>query len=166
MGTVPIFPIFLICLLVIAAPARAFEAGGVALGASEAVVKEHYPNAYCKPLEWKSEAAERRCDDGRVRFAGVRSRITFYLKNDAVEAFDVRFDPDLAKRVAAALKESWGVPASEGVEVIERPDESPRKIYKVQWMSAEARAVLNAEREKERAWLRVSRGDFEQEIYR
>ena len=72
-----------ILLLLLLSPALAFgafDANGVKLGDNELAVKKAFPGIRCKPLEWKSDAAERRCDDARVAFAGVESRVTIYLK--------------------------------------------------------------------------------------
>lgn len=143
-----------------------FDANGVALGASEHDVKAQFPSAYCKPLEWASLAAERRCDEGRVPFAGTEGRITFYLRKDAVEAFEVRFDREHAERVVAALKTRYGKPVAEGHERIARRDKPPRELYKVRWEKAGQQAVMTAPLERGRASLTVSRGDFEEEIYR
>src|SRR5437868_9748338 len=70
----------------------AYDANDLTLGASEAEIKKNFPNAYCRELEWPSRAAERRCDDSRISFAGVDASVTFYLKRGEVEGFDVRFD--------------------------------------------------------------------------
>jgi hypothetical protein len=154
-------------LAVLSWPALAgFEANGVALGASERSVKKHFPSAYCKPLEWASRAAERRCDEARVPFAGTQARITFYLKKDAVEAFEVRFDTSEAQQLAAALKIRYGKPVSEGQETVERGNKAAREFYKVRWQKGGQRALLIAPLQKRRASLTVSRGDFEEEIYR
>src|SRR5438270_452493 len=79
-------------LLVLAAAnaGAAYDANDLTLGASEAQIKKNFPNAYCRELEWPSRAAERRCDDSRISFAGVDASVTFYLKRGAVEGFDVR----------------------------------------------------------------------------
>ena len=57
--------------------ALAYDANGAALGASEAEVMKRFPSARCQALEWKSKAADRRCDDAKMAFAGgVPGRIT------------------------------------------------------------------------------------------
>ncbi|TAK39553.1 MAG: hypothetical protein EPO29_10895, partial [Betaproteobacteria bacterium] len=63
----------LLCSALLAAPAAvwAFDLNGVALGAREADVKQAFLSAYCKPLDWKSRAADRRCDDARIAFGGI-----------------------------------------------------------------------------------------------
>ena len=55
--------------------AAAFDANGVKLGDSEAAIKKAFPGIRCKALEWKSDAADRRCDDPKVVFGGVESRV-------------------------------------------------------------------------------------------
>lgn len=144
----------------------AFDANGVAVGASERDVKSHFPAAHCKPLEWSSQAADRRCDDVKVPFAGIVARVTFYLKKDAVEAFEVRFDTKDAERLVSELKGRYGKPVSEEREKIERRGKPPRELYKVRWENGGQRAVMTAPLERKQASLTVSRGDFEQEIYR
>jgi hypothetical protein len=96
----------LVCatLLSLSAPARAFDANGVSLGGREAEVKKAFPSARCKPLEWRSEAADRRCDDAEISLGGIPARITFYLKRDAVQGFDLRFDTRDLERMSAFLK--------------------------------------------------------------
>lgn len=155
-------------LVVLAAlpAAAAYDANGVALGMSEAKVKQRFPSAYCKPLEWKSDAAERRCDDGKISFAGIEARITLFLKKDAVQAFDLRFDTKDLDKVAVYLKTAYGPPKYEGRELIRRGDKPPREIYKVRWEGGGDQAVLTSQLEKKRSELNVSRGNFEEEIYR
>ena len=133
------------------------DAEGVAIGAPEAEVKKHFPSAYCKPLEWKSRAADRRCDDGKGRFGGANVRITFYLRRDAVEAFDVRFSRRDTDRIVKALVERYGKPA-----VDKRDDKGVR----LEWRENPVRAVLSAPADKGRGSLLVARGDFEEEIYK
>jgi len=150
------------------APLRvlAFDVGGVALGASEAEIRSSFPSAYCKPLEWKSRAAERRCDDAQISFAGSPARVTFFLREDAVQGFNVRFAAKERPRVAAALKSRWGPPAAETRDVIPRKGSSEDEVYKMTWDKAGARATLIWRPEHKRCWLMVSRGDFAEEIYR
>jgi hypothetical protein len=143
----------------------AYDANGVALGASENALLERFPAANCKPLQWASRAADRRCDDAKVLIGGVQSRITFYLKADRVQAFDVRLESKDAERLAAFLKQRYGAPAGETRSKLEhRPGGG--ELYKVQWQKGEERAVLTSLTEKRRAFFTVSRGDFEDEIYR
>jgi hypothetical protein len=144
----------------------AYDADGVPLGASERDVRKRYPSARCKALEWESKAADRRCDDAKAVFAGIETRITFYLKKDAVEAFDLRFDSRFADRISSTLKARYGKPASEERESAERKGRPARQLYKVLWENQAERAVLTALSDKRRASLVVWRGAFEEEIYR
>jgi hypothetical protein len=139
-----------------------YDANDVALGASEKAVLKQFPAAHCAPLQWKSKAAERRCDDSKIVFGGVPGRITFYLKSDRVEAFDVRFDTKDADRVAAFLKKRYGAPEEETRTNLE----ARGPIYKVEWKKGGERASLTSQTQKSRASLTVWRGDFEDEIYR
>jgi hypothetical protein len=142
----------------------AYDANGVVLGADEDAVRRAYPSAHCKPLEWQSRAADRRCDDSRIRFGGAEARITFYLRRDKVEAFDVRFDTRDLDRVVAFLKERYGKPATEQRDTL--GDKKPRQVYKALWEGKEERAALVGQFDKRRASLLVSRGSFEEEIYK
>jgi len=143
-----------------------FDVNGVVLGGSEAQVKKAFPSVLCKPLEWASRAAERRCDDSKIAFGGVEARVTFYLRKDSVQAFDVRFDTKDLDRVKAFVKTRYGKPLAEANEKIERPEKPVREIYKARWESGADQAVLVSQLEKKRGTLTVSRGDFEEEIYR
>jgi hypothetical protein len=147
------------------AATAAFDANGVALGASEDDIKKRFPSAYCKPLEWASRAAERRCDDAKISFGGAEGRITFYLRKGAVQAFDVRFDTKDVDRVTNQLKSRYGKPVSEVKEAV-GPEGKVRELYKVLWESSPDRAVLTAQTGQKRASLLVSRGNFDEEIYR
>jgi len=153
------------CLLPLPALA-AYDANGVALGAAEGDIRKHFPSAHCKALEWESRAADRRCDDSRVAFGGIEARITFYLRKDKVEAFDLRFESREADRVVTFLKQRYGAPASEVRESLGDKGKTPRQVYKVLWEAKGERAVLTALYDKRRASLLVSRGNFEEEIYR
>jgi len=90
-----------------------FDANGISLGVDEEQVHKAFPSAHCRALEWKSRAAERRCDDAKIVFGGAPARITIYLKADRVQAFDVRFDEHDLQRVAAFLKQRYGKPLAE-----------------------------------------------------
>lgn len=159
--------LFLAAALAAASPrALAFDANGVALGAREADVKRAFPSAHCKPLEWKTDAADRRCDDGRASIGGVQSKITFYLKADAVQAFDIRFSANEAERVKAHLKSAWGAPLSEATETIQRKDGPARKILKARWEKGADRAVFTSAQDRRRGGVEVSRGNFPDEVYR
>lgn len=146
-----------------AAAAAAYDANGVALGSSEALVTKTFPTAVCQALQWSSAAAERRCDD-RVTVGGVQGRITFYLKADKVQAFDLRFDPKDVERLAAFLKKRYGAPASETREKVEH--RRGGELYRLLWEKGRERAVVTSQSDKRRAFFTVSRGDFEEEIYR
>jgi len=153
-------------LILLSPAAHAFDANGVALGGKESDVKAKFPSVRCKPLEWRSDAADRRCDDVKIPFAGVQARITFFLRNNEIQAFDVRFDMKDLERVSAFLKTHYGKPLAEATEVISRPDKEDRKVYKLRWEQGADRAILSAQLEKKTATLEVQRGNFEQEIYR
>lgn len=152
-------------LLLVAAPAEGFDANGVALGASEAEVKKAFPEARCKAMEWKTDAADRRCDQAAVQFGGADARISFFLKKDAVQAFDVRFDARDLERVAGYLRSRYGVPDAQGHEVIERRDRR-RELFKMRWKKGADRAVLTSQGGRRRVDLNVWRGDFDAEVYR
>lgn len=147
----------------------AYDANGVTLGTKEGEIRKHYPGARCKALEWASKAADRRCDDAQMRFAGIEARITFYLKKDTVEAFDIRFDTRHADKVADFLKARYGKPVSEQREPSEkgpRGEKGQVEVYKLLWEARGERALFVAVQDKRRASLLVSRGNFEEEIYR
>jgi hypothetical protein len=155
----------------LAAPAgAAYDIRAVKLGAAESDVKRALPSAHCKALEWKSKAADRRCDDSRVVFGGVEVRVTLYLKNDAVEAFDVRFDTKELDRFTTFLKTHYGKPVAETRDTYHsgKPgkDSKDRQVYKVLWEKDGERAALTAQLEKRIASMLVSRGAFDEEIYR
>lgn len=154
----------LLCLT--AWPALAYDLNGVGLGGREIDVKKAMPSALCKPLEWKSDAAERRCDDAKVAVGGVETRITVFLKADAIQAFEVRFDIKELERMKVHLRKRWGEPLAEATEVIARRDKPDRKVFKMRWEKGAERALLVAQLEKKRASLEVSRGSFPVEIYR
>ncbi len=153
-------------LLLAALPAWSFDANGVALGAPEVDVRRAFPSARCRALEWKSQAAERRCDDARIVFGGAQARITFYLKADRVQAFDLRFDERNLERVTGFLKSRYGKPLAETRETIERRGGETRGIYKILWEKGAERAVLTSQLKAKRVDLSVWLGNFDQEIYR
>lgn len=156
----------LLALALLAPAAWGYDANGVAIGATEAEVRKAFPSAHCRPLEWKSAAAERRCDDAQVVVAGARARITFYLKADRVQAFDVRFDERDLKRVTEALKKRYGAPLAEARDTFERRDGETRTVTKIRWEKGEERAVLTSQEKRKRVDLNVWRGNFDEEIYR
>lgn len=155
-----------LALFAVSLQSLAFDVGGVGLGASEAQIRGTFPSAYCKPLEWKTAAAERRCDDAQISFAGVEARVTFFLRGDAVQGFNVRFAARERPRVTAALKSRWGPPAAETRDLIQRKGQSDREVYKATWNRAGDRATLIYRPDHKRCWLMVSRDDFAEEIYR
>jgi hypothetical protein len=152
-------------LLFACAPAWGFDANGVPLGAPETAVKEAFPRARCQAMDWKTDAADRRCDQGPVQFGGAEARITFFLKADAVQAFDVRFDDKDLRAVVEYLRERYGKPDAEGQEVFRRRGDA-RVVYKVRWAKGADRAVLSSIAGRRRVDLNVWRGDFDTEIYR
>jgi len=150
--------------LISSAAYAAFDANGITLGANEAEVRKKFPSANCKKLEWESRAADRRCDDSRVSFGGVEARVTFYLRRDKVEAFDVRFDSRDLERFVKVVKDRYGAPANEQRDTL--GDKKPRQVYKALWEGKGERAALVAQLDKRRGSLLVSRGSFEEEIYK
>ncbi len=139
-----------------AAPA-ASAIDGLVLGASEQAVKKRLPNAHCQPLQWESRAADRRCDDSRATLAGIEVRITVYLKEDAVEAFDVRFESRDAARMERLATEHFAV------KPLVRENE---KTHTLHWRANGQRAVLTTQPGERRASLLVWRGAFYEEIYK
>jgi len=133
----------------------AYDVNDLTLGASEGQIKQHFPNVNCRALEWQSRAADRRCDDSRIRFGGVDASVTFYLKRDALEGFDVRFDRRELARVKQFVDGRYGKPAREG--------QTPPSA---EWKSDGERARLSAEASRRRASLFVWRGAFEDELYK
>jgi hypothetical protein len=158
--------------LSVAAPAVfAYDLNGVAIGGDEAAVKKAFPSAYCKPLEWSSTVADRRCDDAKIAVAGVPARVTVYLKTGAIQAFSVRFDNKDRDRVVAHLKSRWGPASGEATETIARKGKDgkgkdDRKVYKVNWEKGNERALLAAQSDRKRGSLEVWRGNFNDEIYK
>jgi hypothetical protein len=156
--------LLLAAALLIPSAFAAFDVNSVMLGAPEAEVKRRFPSANCKKLEWESRAADRRCDDSRINFGGVEARVTFYLRKDKVEAFDVRFDSRELDQVVAFVKQRYGAPATEQRDTL--GDKKPRQVYKALWEGKGERAALVAQIDKRRGSLLVSRGTFEEEIYK
>ena len=163
MGTDPIYPSpsfgkwgLSPFILLLALPAlAAYDINEVTLGASEKQVKARFPFANCRPLEWPTRAADRRCDDGRIQVGGIDASVTFYLKRDAVEGFDLRFERTELDRMMKFLRERYGKPVAEGPDPV-----------KLEWKDKDGHAVLTAEPKRRRASLLVSRGAFEEEIYK
>jgi len=155
-------------LLSLLAPqaAAAYDVRQISLGASEQDIRRALPSAHCKALEWTSKAADRRCDDSRVSFGGVEVRVTFYLRKGTVEAFDVRFDTRELERFVSFLKGRYGPPQSESRDSIKRDGRKAREIYRALWENPKERAVLTAQLEKRVGSMLVSRGNFDEEIYK
>ena len=156
----------LLVLALLPLAAFAYEVNGVKLGGREIEVKKAFPSAHCKALEWKTDAADRRCDDARISLGGVEAKITVFLKADAIQAYDLRFNIKELERVKAQLRTRWGAPLAEATEVIARRDKEDRKVFKMRWEKGADRALLVAQLEKRNATLEVSRGTFPEEIYR
>jgi len=127
----------------------------VTLGAAEKDIKAHFPYANCRPLEWPTSAADRRCDDSRIKFGGLDASVTFYLRRDAVEGFDVRFDRRELARMLEFLRTRYGNPAAQSSDPV-----------RVEWKDGGNRALLSAEKGRRRVSLLVSRGSFEEELYK
>jgi hypothetical protein len=158
--------ILFLVLLVPALALGAFDANGVKLGDNELAIKKVFPGIRCKALEWKSDAADRRCDDAKIPFGGVEARVTFYLKSDVVRGFDVRFDTSNLGPVADYLKRAYGKPVSEARDKIVRKGKEEREVFKILWEAGQDKAMLSSLSTGKRAALSVSRGNFEDEIYR
>jgi hypothetical protein len=144
----------------------AYDVNSIVLGSSEKDIRARFPSILCKGLEWQSRAADRRCDDSRISFGGMEARVTFYLRKDKVEAFDLRFDSREVERLLGHLRERYGKPASEVKEQIADRDKPPREVVKVLWEGKDERAVLTATVNQRRGSLLVYRGNFEEEIYK
>ena len=155
-----------LALALLAPPSLAYDVNGVRLGGREIEVKKAFPSAHCKALEWKTDAADRRCDDSKISLGGVEAKITVFLKADAIQAYDLRFNIKELERVKSQLRTRWGAPLAEATEVIARRDRDDRKVFKMRWEKGADRALLTAQLEKKRASLEVSRGSFPTEIYR
>jgi len=147
-------------------PVLGYDINGVDLGGTEAQVQKAFPSARCKPLEWKSNAADRRCDDARISLGGAEARITVFLKGGAVQAMDLRFNAKDLERVKEALRARWGAPQAEATDTFSAGDRKDRSVYKMRWEKGAERAVLTAQLDKKRATLEISRGNFPDEIYR
>src|SRR3954470_6180489 len=145
----------LTCVVVTRSAAAAYDLNDVALGANESQIKQHFPNANCRALEWSSRAADRRCDDSRAHLGAVDASVTFYLKQDALEGFDVRFDRRELPRVKEFVVGRYGKPV--------REQETPPSV---EWKSDGERARLSGEANRRRASLLVWRGTFEDELYK
>jgi hypothetical protein len=132
----------------------ALDLNEVKLGSTEKEVQARFPQANCRPLEWTTRAADRRCDESRLKVGGMDASVTFYLKRDAVEAFDLRFDKNNVVPMGKHLAQRWGAGTPGTGEV------------KLAWKADGERAKIIAEPGRRRASLFVWRGAFEQEIYK
>lgn len=133
----------------------AYDVNDVPLGATEKEIRAKFPYANCRVLEWPSRAADRRCDDSRIIFAGVDASVTFYLRKGTVEGFDVRFDHRDIGGIVKFLSTRYGAPVFEGAGPM-----------RAQWKNQGERATITSEQGRRRASLLVSRGTFEDEIYK
>jgi hypothetical protein len=148
--------------------ALAYDINGVKLGGNEIDVKKAFPSVHCKPLEWKTDAADRRCDDAQIAVDGVLTRITVFLKAEAIIAYDLRCDMKDLERMKKALRGRWGAPLAEATETIAQKDKDKpdRKVFKMRWEKGADLAILTAQLDKKRVTVEVSRGNFSTEIYR
>jgi hypothetical protein len=160
--------LILIALAFLALPALAYDVNGVAIGGKEIDVKKAFPSVHCKELEWRTDAADRRCDDALIQLGGVEAKVTFYLKAGIIRAFDLRFDIKDVDKVKAVLKSRWGAPLAEATETIgaRKKGEKDRHVFKVRWEKGEDHAILTAQLEKKRAAVEAARGKFFDEVYR
>jgi hypothetical protein len=142
-------------LLLFALPAFAYDVNELKLGASEKEVLKRFPGAHCRPLEWPTNAADRRCDDSRIKVANLEGSVTFYLLRDAVEGFDLRFEKDVLPAMGKHFLDRYGKPVIQNKEDI---------VY--EWKAGDEHARLTSEKGRRRASLFVWRGTFETEIYR
>jgi len=156
----------LLVLCLATTPVLAYDINGVALGGREAEVQTAFPSARCKPLEWKSNAADRRCDDARISLGGAEARITVFFKGGAIQAMDLRFNGRDLERVKETLRARWGAPQAEATETFAAKGGKDRSVYKMRWEKGPDRAVLTAQLDKKRATLEISRAKFPDEIYR
>ena len=149
-------PFISFLLLIVALPAwAAYDVNDLKLGASEKEVLKHFPGAHCRPLEWPTNAADRRCDNSRIKVANLEGSITFYLRQDSVEGFDLRFEKDVLPAMSKHLLDRYGKPVIAGKEDI---------VY--EWKAGDEHARLTSEKSRRRASLLVWRGTFEDEIYK
>lgn len=161
-----LFTVLLVLPLTLPLCAAAYEINGVGLGGNELSVRKTYPSARCKPLEWKSDAADRRCDDAQISVDGVQTRLTVYLKGDVIQAFDLRCEIKDLERMKKALLGRWGAPLGENTEIFSKKDKPDRKVLKMRWEKGSDLAILTAQLDKKNVSVEVSRGNFPTEIYR
>lgn len=158
----------LVASVFLALPAFAYDVNGVAIGGREIDVKKAFPSVHCKELEWRTDAADRRCDDALIQLSGVEARVTFYLKAGIIRAFDLRFDIKDLDKVKSVLKSRWGAPLGEATETIgaRKKGEKDRHVFKMRWEKGEDHAILTAQLEKKRAGVEAARGRFFDDVYR
>ena len=87
--------------------------------------------------------------------ANLDGSVTFYLRQDAVEGFDLRFEKAVLPAMSKHFLERYGKPV-----IADRED----IVY--EWKAGDERARLTAEKGRRRASLLVWRGTFETEIYK
>ena len=157
-----------IALAFLALPALGYDVNGVAIGGKEIDVKKAFPSVHCKELEWRTDAADRRCDDALIQVGGVEAKVTFYLKANVIRAFDLRFDIKDLNKLKAVLKSRWGAPLAEVTETIgaRKKGEKDRHVFKMRWEKGEDHAILTAQLEKKRAGVEAAHGKFFDEVYR
>ena len=160
--------LLVLIFLLVSFPALAYDVNGVAIGGKEIDVKKAFPSVHCKELEWRTDAADRRCDDALIQLGGVESKVTFYLKAGIIRAFDLRFDIKDLDKVKAVLKSRWGAPLAEATETIgaRKKGEKDRHVFKMRWEKGEDHAILSAQLEKKRAGVEAARGKFFDDVYR
>ena len=163
-----LFPILLAFFVF---PAIGYDVNGVQLGGKEIDVKKAFPSVHCKELEWRTDAADRRCDDARIPLGGKdgpEAKVTFYLKAGVIRGFDLRFDIKDLQKVAVLLRKRWGTPVAELTETIgaRNKDQKDRQVHKMRWEKGEDKAILTAQLEKKRASVEVERGNFFREVYK
>ncbi len=78
----------------------------------------------------------------------------------------MRFDSGNLNPVADFLKRRYGKPVSEAREKIVRKGKEEREVFKILWEQGADKALLTSLSTGKRAALSVSRGDFDEEIYR
>ena len=143
-------------IFLLAFPAlAAFDLNDVKLGATEKEIKQRFPQVHCRPLEWPTKAADRRCDESRIKLANLDASVTFYLRQDSLEGFDVRFEKAVLPAMSKFLLERYGAPSATG-----------GGDMKYEWKSNSERARVSAEEGRRRASLFVWRGAFEEELYK
>ena len=83
-----------------------------------------------------------------------------------MQGFDVRFDTVQLETVTAYLKTRYGKPVSESKDTILNKNREAREVFKVLWEQGADKAMLSSISTGKRAALSVSRGNFDDAIYR